>query len=337
MSQERSRSTDIWNTWSYSKLTTLYTCPLQFWFQYVLSLRAPTATMLAVGSALHFMAYRFFSVRYKSAESFASEWKHFWNGVVQSEHGPSSYDPRISRPVSIAWENGNQSGYWFHKGGEMLAGFYGRHIQHREPSANGVVIGAKAEHSFRRLAWRCYSLSGQIDRIDEYPDHVEIIDYKMGAEADIMVQGSLQPIFYQLAYELVLKNERFHGKPLRSIRIENLISGKEQEAGLATAAQIDTFNGYLAEASTFVRAILERRQPHLIEAPLTTLHPRGVADGIFYPRLPRGNHCKNCIFMVQCRDWEQKQPTPARDVWLEELWQRYLRESSDQPQLKFEK
>ena len=309
MSQERNRSTNIWNSWSYTKLTALYTCPLQFWFQYVLSLKMPTTPMLAVGSGLHFMAYRFFAVRYKSTESFTNEWKHFWNGVVRGEHGPSSYDPRASRPVSIAWENNNQAGYWYHKGGEMLAGFFERHIQHRVSSGNGIAIGAKVEHSFRRLAWRCYSLSGQIDRIDEYPDHVEIIDYKMGAEPDIMVQDSLQPLLYHLAYE---------------------------EAGLATAAHVDTLNGYLAEASTFVRSILERRQPHRVEAPLTTLHPHCVEDGVFYPRLPRGNHCKNCIFIEQCRNWERERPTTARDAWLKEMWKRHLQYHSDQPHLQFE-
>lgn len=313
MAYQRLATTDrLWSSWSYSKMRALYTCPLQFWFQYIEKIKVPKPVILVVGAAIHYMAKRFFRVNFASAKSFAGAWKGYWIGIVNKKHGPDGYN---SESEEIAWRHDSDWRYWINRGQEILIKFYDRNESRRMPK-DGTVIGALVERRFR-TSWRSFTLNGVIDRIDEYPDYVEVLDYKLGTDPLILIQSSLQQIFYQIGYENNLMYQKFDGKPLKRTIIENLQSGQPQVLEPANTEKITDFANYLGEVSTYVRAILTGRKPHLLEPAIVHFNARDVTDRVFYPRFPRGFHCKNCSYMPRCREWEEAHIEPSHDRFME--------------------
>lgn len=287
-----------WETWSYSKLRAYHECALKFLFQYVYRLAAPQAPILTVGSALHYLVFRFFRTRYQSAETFCSAWKHFWIEVAEGRCGPNGYR---SPAVQIAWKSDKERYYWLQEGVKILTRFFERHADHR-----GTGIARLAEARFSMLRWRGFFLNGTIDRLDEHSDHAELVDYKMGVYPPYMlhVKGSHQATFYQVAYE-----DRFHSrvgsKPLTNLRIENLFTGANQEFELSGGEEFEDLYLDLVEASTNVRAAQTGERPPAVLSRRIQRFPTD-ADGqpVFWPRLPRDpGHCSTCSYVPQCIAW----------------------------------
>jgi len=282
---------------------------------YILFTPKPKPPILAVGSALHYLAHLFNKVNYQSAESFASAWRGFWTGVLKGEHGPGSFrEPALP----IGWRSEGEANSWYGKGSSILIGYYQRQQELRESLGEGITIGALSE---RRMGcqWRGLSLVGIMDRIDEYPDYVRIIDLKMGKDDPVVVASSLQPLFYQVGYEKRLRTQVFGGKPLREFATENLFTGEQMPVPAAGPEQLTAFARYLHEASMYIRAILTQDKTCL--AKLAHFHPRDTNDFQFYPKLPRGLHCKYCSYTAECAAWERDHGRPPRDLWVERLAQ----------------
>lgn len=306
------RLRDVWEHWSYSKLKTLFNCPLQFWFEYVLHQKAPKPPILAVGAALHYVAARFFRLHYQSKETFCGSWKYVWVGVVKKQFGTEG--PR-SQPINIAWKSDKEPWYWLEHGREIAEKFFDRYADQREPTPGGPALGALVERRFRS-DWRGFALAGIMDRVDEFPDYVEITDYKMASDPAPLVESSFQHVFYQLGYEDRLRYQKFGGKPLRAVNFENLFSGASQNVLPHGVDDLTSFYRYLTEAANFVRAVLQHRTL-FGQTDLQYLHPISVSEQLFHPRLPRGLHCKYCLYMDDCVAWEKSQKQPAREIWIE--------------------
>jgi len=309
----RRKPEDFWLQWSYSKLRTLFNCPYQFFHQYVLRTPKPKAPILAVGSALHFLAHRYNKVNYKSADSFAAAWRGFWAGVLKGDHGSGSFR---SAPEEIAWQSEGEAGYWFHRGSEILTGYYQRRKEMDEEFGPKVKIGRLSERRLR-FHWRGLTMVGVIDRVDEYPDYVRIIDLKMGKEEPVVAISSFQPVFYQVGYELCLRRKIFNGKPLLGFATENLFSGAEMPVPPAEAQKLLLFSDYLHEAAAYVQAILTRDTSNLPK--LIHFHPRDIGKSQFYPRLPRGQHCRYCSYMEECAESEKNSEYQSLELWVGRL------------------
>ncbi len=321
---------NIWMYFSYSKLRTLFNCPYQFQHRYVLFTPRPKSPILAVGSALHYLAHLNNLRPYRSAESCGKAWIGFWAGVLAGRHGTESFR---SPSEPIAWKSVGESKYWFGRGAEIMRAYYERYQSRRQTLGPTVTIGKKSEYRLKAVPWQGFKLNGMIDRIDEYPDRVVIVDLKMGKDDPIIVASSFQPIFYQIGYESRCRDKYFEGKPLAKFVVENLITGEEQEILPGGETQLRKFTWYLREASDYIRSILEPN-PNLL-ARLTHLHPRDASPFRFVPRLPRGLHCRNCAYAEDCLAWEHDHGLPPRDLLIERFLDAAAQAHPCQPDLPF--
>lgn len=268
--------------WSYSRLRTLYECPLLYWRIYELHEPPPKPVILTVGACIHYMLEKFFELNFKSADTFASAGQHFWLEVADGQEAPEGYG---RPPKPIAWKNHDaQKWEWYHKIGKILRGFYQRHHLHR-----GTHIGRFREVSFTVEAWRGISLTGKMDRFDIMSEGVHMIDYKMGH----VWPDTVQSPFYQVGYEEHLRRELFNDLPLLSIASENLFSGQVQPLQLRDGAGLDRFHQVLLEAINYRHAVVTGEQlipdcqPTLLQLPVN-------AEGMPVLWSREAGLCPNC-------------------------------------------
>jgi hypothetical protein len=303
---------NTWKTVSFSRLQVFLTCPLRGELEYIQKLEKPIPWLFAVGQALHYMCFRFFSVSYKNAKTFGSAWKGFWHGVLADEHGPDGFN---TNATAIHWNHENQSGYWYHRGAELLEAFYERNIKLRDSGAVRM-----REKRFRAL-WRGLILHGVIDRIHEVKKGMIITDYKLGDQNELLLEDALQMFIYAIAYEVLLREKHFDGKPLIGLHFEGLSSGKTQVAPLPSEWDLARLYKILIEYSWYVRGVLTGERPQVDVLP-TFDHFRttDIAKRMFVPNLPRGRHCDICSVVKECREWE-KQNSHESSI---ERWYRLL-------------
>ncbi len=298
----RSRPENLWLRWSYSKLDTLVTCPMQFWFKYVLKRPYPHSAIQTVGTALHFMAKQFFTVRYKSADSFANTWKGFWVGVIKGEHGPQGFK---DDPVTVAWAFDAEPWYWLTAGEKVVREFFERNEDRR-----GTGIGTLREKRFD-VQWYGFDLNGIFDRLDIVGDSAVILDYKMGKLAEYMLDETIQGTIYQIGYEEKLRMKRpFNGRPLAAMQIENLFTGKVSTMPLRGKYEFAKLHHLIREASAYVRGILFGDAPP-VDLDFRYFNREHMAQRTFLPRLPRGKHCEYCNFVRDCQAWERRTDQPT--------------------------
>lgn len=333
MARRKYKVDDTWKLWSYTKLKLLYTCPFRFWNQYVMRIKKPQPPIYIVGSALHYMAYHFYKRTFKSAESFCNAWTFHWLKVIKGESGPARLG---SDPLDVAWEHEKQPYYWLHEGKKILAGFYDRHIERRN-RAKREGLAIVPEKRFERVYWNGLQLGGVIDRIDEAPDHVEITDYKMGSLPLPLLETSLQPIFYVIGFDTVMRNTKFHGKPIRAINFENFFTGKVISVSVPDEETLGRFYEFVREATEYTRAILTGKQTlPFVYATFQYLRPQDMQEGIFRPNLPRADHCRYCLFMQECIDWEKNHiPASMRRAWIDLLIEQERKRMPEQRELDF--
>lgn len=288
----------LWTEWSYTKMCLLRSCSLQWHFRYVERRSAPKWTLLVAGAALHAMGQSFFRVRYQSAESFIKAWRFHWLNMADGNWGPNG---RFDPPIEIAWEYPAERFVWLNKGVKVLKAFYDRHADHR-----GTGIGRATEVGFR-FPWRNFVLNGKIDRIDEFEDHVEIIDYKLGGHKPYQLSefGSDQATIYRLGYEHDLFPS-FGGKPLTKIRVESLNSGEIQDFETRSEAAENRLHEIIGTNAWYVQSLYGR--PDIRAKPKIEVQPfptKANGEYILWPKLPRDyGHCGPCPFHQPCLDFE---------------------------------
>jgi hypothetical protein len=298
-----------WLQWSFSKLNALLTCPLQFWFGYIEKPAIPKPVILAVGSALHFLARRFYTPHpstkrypYDSAKKLGAAWRGLLSGVISGKHGPDGFKSRRNPPVPIAWRNEGEQRYWMGRGTEILEKFFENNAHRR-----GTGVGILREHRLR-FGWMGFTILAVLDRVDDVGGAVSIADYKMGNYEWWELEDDIQPTVYQLGYRECLQARRFNGRPLSGMRIEALsVHGRINEVPLREAIHFRRLHDLLLQASAYVETILTGRTRHLEFLKKSNVFRASDAEErVFFPRLPRGDHCRYCNYVRECKEWERK-------------------------------
>ncbi|MEM4230629.1 MAG: PD-(D/E)XK nuclease family protein [Candidatus Pacearchaeota archaeon] len=234
VNQETENFTKKQREFSASMLTTLFGCPLAFYFQYIKHEKVPQSSNLAFGAAIHYMLKLFYERNFKSAESFANFWKGYWmrkvflpefdsNGKSVKEKGRIVFqrdkNGKFVLNPEIRWFNSEREPFiYMNLGIGILRNFYMRHKEKPMPFA--------FEQPFRKVTFRGHLLRGVWDRIDETEEGILITDYKTNKGCPIderelaLLHRHPQFTIYSIAFREV------YGKTESGILFYHLRSGK---------------------------------------------------------------------------------------------------------------
>lgn len=282
----------LWETWSPTKLWLLLRCPRLFYLTYILKIELRPTLPLAFGEAIHTMFKRFFSLKngYKSAESFANQWPHYWDGVLKGKYG---------KKIAVILKKDQDPGKYFGLGRKILEDFYLRNEPYRDFKKRGKLIKAatkpkpEVEVSFEKFPFAGVFLTGKWDRIQPLLDGGKAIwDYKTGwfqlpPEAKTR---NLQFTIYQLAFET-----KFKERP-REMAIYHCYSGDLLPMPLRTDRDYQDLAKILNWARNYIQTVYQQ---------ISRLCPNSFLcgdpnQGIFIPRFD-DHYCPYCRYEEICR------------------------------------
>jgi len=184
---------------SISKITTYMGCSLAHYLKYVVHEKVPTNVRYAFGKAIHYMLEGFYKKNYKSPDSFAGYWNHYW-GMLASGDNLKGKQKLELKLTEYPLKNGNflkignhieygedPVGIFFgymKLGQSILKKFYVRHIPEKNPiilDRNPPIaleqgFGVKKTEPFEIDGIK---MTGYIDRIDKNKNKEFFIsDYK---------------------------------------------------------------------------------------------------------------------------------------------------------------
>jgi CRISPR/Cas system-associated exonuclease Cas4 (RecB family) len=286
-----------WEVWSYSKLESLFTCPLSFYFRYVAKKEASKDIRTVFGEAIHRMARQFFSLKYgyKSEKRFLGAWRYYWfNQILKKKYPPEKI--RMASPDDI--------GKFFAIGVNILKRFYQENLPYRK----GEKLFPQVEKRFS-LVFKGHRLVGIKDRIQPLKEGgVEIWDYKTGLREKTQkeLKRDIQFTFYQLDHF------KKTGENPKRMLIKYLATGKEDVVPLRGKSDFHQLGLWLDEARVYVKNILQPDDSWK-EAPFRWLNPEDIKRKSFSPR--PGSHCAYCDFESVCKFKEVQDA--VRKEWLE--------------------
>lgn len=194
------------SAFSYTQLASFRTCPLQYKFAFIIKIPVPGKGALTFGKTMH-----------ATLQGFMEQWKEksHRRGVDfagSSETSYTTYEDLLTLEDLLNIYNEKWSDEWYGaphvrdeyraRGVSLLTRWYEGFIKH-PPKVFGV------EKDFV-LKIGPYSLKGRIDRIDEGPGGVTIVDYKTGTpkkEDSLAASDKEQLILYQIASEQIFKKQ----------------------------------------------------------------------------------------------------------------------------------
>jgi len=271
-----------WETWSYSKIQLLFTCPRAFQYRYVEKKEVPEGIRTVFGKAVHRMTKQFFSLKYgyKSEESFLGAWKYYWFTEILKKRYPSE---------KIKMENPDDPQKFFAVGVKMLKKFYQENLPYRK----GEKLFPQVEKRFS-LDFKGHRIVGVKDRIQPLEDGgVEIWDYKTGIreKTEKELKRDIQFTFYQLDHF------KKTGENPKKMLINYLFSGRKVNVPLRKKSDFHQLGLWLDEARVYVKNILK-------------------PDDSWKEFSPRpGNHCNFCDYEGICSFEETEDEVRRR--WLE--------------------
>ena len=285
---------------SATKITTYMGCSMAYALAYVFHEKVPTNATLLSGKSIHYMLDHFYDVNFKSEDSFAGYWRHYWGGQVSGdfiqgkekeklqlvEHEYFGRDPVSRKRVKKILRVGNHVdfgrdpvGIFFGhmKSGEtMLRNFYSRHAVEKDPNNDERQPPVDRERNFGKRKDDPFSMDGipivgVFDRIDKKGEVWYITDYKTdrkspGDDAFILHR---HPQFTLYSYVF----RKIYGVEESAILYYHLRSG-------------DIFKTHRSEKDyDYLRRLISH-----------------VADGILHDRFVPfyGFHCNFCPYKVPC-------------------------------------
>lgn len=290
----KKRTCPPWQNWSASKLELLlFTCPLCFFFTYVIKIDSPPNISGVFGEAIHRMAKSFFSLKYKSERSFIKAWSHYWwreilakkcGGVVKEK------DPGDCKK-------------FFATGVKILRRFYQDNVSYRN-----LLPRPAAEKRFS-IIFRGHRITGAIDRIQPFvTGEVELWDYKTGLRkpTEPELARDIQFTIYNLAYLMD------HGKNPDRMYLMHLPSGEKISIPLRAEADYQQLGRFLDEARTYVKNILMPLSSRYADLPFRWLNPEDIERQHFSPR--SSPFCSICDHEHLCRKFRPQES--AREIWV---------------------
>ena len=224
---------------SASKITTYEGCSLAYYLKYIAHEKVPENIRLAFGKASHYMLNKFYKVNFKSAESFANFWKHYWDSVVAGDFlkgkakdelkvlefvQPNDFVVRIGSHLDMG---ANPLGsYWGYRklGANILSQFYQKHKNRQPPLYREKSFGKRKDDIIKINE---HLVTGVFDRIDEYQEEFYITDYKTDkaspASDSFILHRHPQFTLYSYVFREIFK------KPEKAILYYHLREGKRYE------------------------------------------------------------------------------------------------------------
>jgi len=198
---QRDRSTEVARlpkTFSFTQLKSFETCAWQYRFAFLLKVPVSGKPSFSFGKTIHSTLYEFFR-RIKESRDFSQ------SGLFESENQPDEHNEALGAHNSLEallkiyqekWINEwypskRLRDEYYENGKKALTAFYKLHQAHW-PS---VLM---LEQSFQ-LRIGPYMLKGAIDRVDQTPEGIEIIDYKTGTFPKNGKKDTQQLSLYALA------------------------------------------------------------------------------------------------------------------------------------------
>ncbi len=329
------RASLAWEKWSPSKINTATSCPLRCYYEYILRMRGERFPLTVFGSALHYMFEKFFKAHkrtgnfpYQEVRKFQNVWKGFWWRAVAGHHGFSNMG---SDPEEVPWKDKDQVGQLFGAGWNILGRFYDRYQPFRM-AGNIHIPERRFTFDFCGL-----TLNGVIDRIDLFPEHAVILDYKSRIFPKYDQMTGTQLTAYQLAYEQYLRNHIGQGRPLQSMQVYGYWKDAVQDLPLRDDYQVGMLFYYMLEASEYYRTILTGRpvRREIIER-FRFFPEEDVETGNISPRLPRGNHCNYCENVETCLAWEKGEHDTPRKLFADKYKEKWDAKTPTQISLPFQ-
>lgn len=250
---------------SYSAITTYQSCPLRYYFRYIVGLPERTvSSSLVFGSAIHRAVEHHFNELMAGNEAptlaaLVGEYDRHWQDV----------DPEV---VKFGKDDDVES-----LGGlaqRMLVAFQGSSLAKSE----GTILGVEEELRGQAIPG-CPDLLGRIDLIVETAETVQITDLKTArsrwSREQVEESAGQLLLYHELVRELVLR---------KRLRLQFAVLTKTKQPAVD-----------LHEVPVDVKQI--DRTKRIVERVW-----RAINGQVFYPA-PSPMQCPSCSFREQCRAW----------------------------------
>lgn len=185
---------------SYSSVSTYRNCPLSYQFSYVEWLPTLPKPALSFGQSIHAALADFYrEIKELEEKSYSS----YPNSSSSTLSLPFFTPPSLKRLLHYFWLNWSSDGYQdkeeekekYLEGKKILQAYY-------EENKHSLKAPLAIEERFE-IQFDGFLLTGVIDRVDEKPEGLEIIDYKTGqfVPDEKELKADLQLPIYHLAAE----------------------------------------------------------------------------------------------------------------------------------------
>ena len=252
---------------SYSKLETYLSCPLQFKYAYVdkLVVEEPVNFSATLGIAVH-RALELFFQNIQTLDELLS----IWRKLCKNEYFT---DPKL------LWTSVTHKKLFYNQGKQLLTDFFntGQHL-YTKPTYSVVGLEKSFQITFDR-----WQLTGFIDKIESHSDKVFICDYKTGKHMLTQQQADehLQLTFYSLAYRKLYKQQE-QGLYLYYLKHNTI---------LKTKRQVEHFEKLHSILNDITQKILNEQ-----------FEPKPSYFNCKYCKY--NSNCQNSIYRLQTLDWE---------------------------------
>ncbi|MFH1423338.1 MAG: UvrD-helicase domain-containing protein [Candidatus Nealsonbacteria bacterium] len=189
---------------SYSQLAAFEKCPLQYKFAFILRIPVRGKAVFSFGKTMHDVFYRFLKL-VNEGKNYDQKNLFGFKETKQTKVGLDALTQIYEKAWVDEWyESKSQKEEYYKLGKKIIKNFYDDFAEN-PPKIMKIDDTLGLEIPFN-LKIGDYTLNGRIDRIDQLPNGVAIIDYKTGVFKERLdADAKEQLLIYQIAAEEVLK------------------------------------------------------------------------------------------------------------------------------------
>jgi len=191
---------------SYSQLAAFKKCPLQYKFAFILRIPVRGKAVFSFGKTMHETFYQFLKLVNEGQSQNQTNLFGFTSSTpLRAKDQNKLLEDIFEKSWIDEWyENKSQKEEYYKLGRKIIKDFYDDFVKN-QPRVLKINNTPALEMPFN-LKIGGYTLNGRIDRIDESPEGVTIIDYKTGTPREKLdADDKEQLLIYQIAAEEVLK------------------------------------------------------------------------------------------------------------------------------------
>jgi len=192
---------------SYSQLAAFQKCPLQYKFAFILRIPVRGKAVFSFGKTMHDVFYQF--LKLVNGDKNSNQSSLFGFNSTAAVKAKNSDFKLLEEIYEKSWvdewyENKSQKEEYYKLGKKIIKDFYDDFVEN-PPKILKIGNALGLEMPFN-LKIGGYTLNGRIDRVDQIPNGVAIIDYKTGTPKEKLdADAKEQLLIYQIAAEEVLK------------------------------------------------------------------------------------------------------------------------------------